>query len=134
MAGKAKIVAGWTTTAALFSAERLVIGQQRECEHLGNFIQSPTPLSPKRKAFAMSKDSRTNPSPSPTQGGGAPRVASKTGSRDGTGLFGMLMVAIAAALLVGTLSFLIFMPSGSVMHAQLSTGASDHNTGLLIVT
>ncbi|GAA6192958.1 MULTISPECIES: hypothetical protein [Roseobacteraceae] len=78
----------------------------------------------------MSKVNRTPQVASPKYHGVAPWKISQAGYTDRTGMFGMLVVAIVAALLVGTLSFLIFMSGGTLTHALHSGGVMDAITVL----
>ncbi|MVO18271.1 hypothetical protein [Parasedimentitalea huanghaiensis] len=75
----------------------------------------------------MSKDSTTTRVTSTNCDGVAPWTTPKTGLFDITGMTGMLIAAVVAALAVGALSLLIFMPG----RAFTPTGAS---TALALMT
>ncbi len=51
-----------------------------------------------------------------------------------TGMLGMLVVAVAAALAVGVLSLLITMPGGTYATAQQNSGVTGASTDAVLTT
>lgn len=67
---------------------------------------------------------------STNRNGIAPWEIPQAGYTDRTGMYGMLVVAIVAALLVGAMAFLIFMSDGTLTHALHGGGIADAVTDL----